>query len=1114
MADYKIELGVKLDTSDIQKQINTAGDNIKPIKIKIDAETKELTQTIKDALKDLSSGTKNALTLDTTKIEASFREVRDVIADIRTSLGTLDNKSGMKSLVSTIGQISKTLDTASTKIENLSKELSALSKKDFSINLGINTASNPIARNTAYGNTVRNETLPQLRQQTEALESYLKQYYKVADGFNAAQKLIQGSGAGAGKANLFDLLPKMLDNTGSLSSQMTAYKEYIALIKEAAGLKNVDISGVLAQFSKQSDELVKDAQDIQTGAKETENALKSLFGSGIDADGLNRQLDSIVSDLGEIRTTIQSLSSGNSIDGLTQSFNRLSETLERLTSNLTLAKNSLDTGFSNGNAVKSAEQLGRKIGDTVEKSVEQSINIDDVIDKQVLKLMNEYAISSEKGSNAFNEIRQSLVDFRNGSADINKVTSAISNNMKVVNEAKNDYKDLAEYIKMFNASGAKVHIQDSIRQEYGDDYKSMRSQLGKGFTSGQGMDFETFIVETNEILGQTIDLSHGAEAAFGDLVNKVNSTKGSKFLTGDDLFRSGILDMGDVVANVSTSLEAIENAEEKIAQASVASANTVVQNEERKQQAIKQTDDAIDSLSNKKTANIGLENVKSAAENASDAIRQTVNEAKKLDNVSIDISDGDIDGLRNALKNIKVDDSDIEEMISKLKEMGTVAKSVSGTLKDGSLVKWDVKGIQATVDGLERVVTITNTLKKDVWTTSEKYSQAFDKMASTAAKIQAKLNDTGFDGFVEEVQRAHIEVEKLQNASIELQTALKQLDVAFESIELADQDGDIKGLVAANKKYEDALKQVYSQLKLNQQAEKELYNQQELTQSKKSLSLDMDNWLKENTRVAKDFGDEIRRLQHSLDSLDADGVKEVGHQFDIVKKQAQNMGKTGLTVFDKLKNKFKEYAAYLSAAEIFMYVEQALQDMFEQVKLIDSAMTELKKVTDETDASYNKFLSNAASRAKEIGTTIDGLIQSTASFARLGYGFEDAQGLAEVANIYAVVGDEVEGVEGATESLISTMAAFKDEMGGMSNSDFAMGIIDIFNELGNNFAISSGGLGEALERSASSLAAANNTIHESAALITAANTVVQNPEKVGNAMKTKFLNCLCVQKCA
>ena len=54
----------------------------------------------------------------------------------------------------------------------------------------------------------------------------------------------------------------------------------------------------------------------------------------------------------------------------------------------------------------------------------------------------------------------------------------------------------------------------------------------------------------------------------------------------------------------------------------------------------------------------------------------------------------------------------------------------------------------------------------------------------------------------------------------------------------------------------------------------------------------------------------------------------------------------------------------------------------------------------------------------------------------------------------------------------------------------------------NNFAISSGGIGEALTRSASSLAAANNTLDESIALITAANTVVQNPESVGTAYKT------------
>lgn len=54
----------------------------------------------------------------------------------------------------------------------------------------------------------------------------------------------------------------------------------------------------------------------------------------------------------------------------------------------------------------------------------------------------------------------------------------------------------------------------------------------------------------------------------------------------------------------------------------------------------------------------------------------------------------------------------------------------------------------------------------------------------------------------------------------------------------------------------------------------------------------------------------------------------------------------------------------------------------------------------------------------------------------------------------------------------------------------------------NNFAISSTGIGEALLNSASSLHAAGNTLDESIALITAANEVVQSPEKVGTAMKT------------
>ena len=90
----------------------------------------------------------------------------------------------------------------------------------------------------------------------------------------------------------------------------------------------------------------------------------------------------------------------------------------------------------------------------------------------------------------------------------------------------------------------------------------------------------------------------------------------------------------------------------------------------------------------------------------------------------------------------------------------------------------------------------------------------------------------------------------------------------------------------------------------------------------------------------------------------------------------------------------------------------------------------------------------------------------------------------------------IEDVSQASESIISTMKAFGIE------AENAISIVDKFNEVGNNFAISSEGVGEALRRSASALAAGNNTLDESIALITAANSVVQDADVVGTTMKT------------
>lgn len=184
--------------------------------------------------------------------------------------------------------------------------------------------------------------------------------------------------------------------------------------------------------------------------------------------------------------------------------------------------------------------------------------------------------------------------------------------------------------------------------------------------------------------------------------------------------------------------------------------------------------------------------------------------------------------------------------------------------------------------------------------------------------------------------------------------------------------------------------------------------------------------------------------------------------------------------FNELKGKVRSIFMYLASSMSLQEVWQQLRQGVNYVREIDSALTELKKVTDETDATYEKFLQTASKTASVIGSTVSDFTNATADFARLGYNLEQATSLAEAASVYKNVGDGIDDISQASESIISTMKAFGIE------AENAMGIVDRFNEIGNNFAISSTGIGEAMQRSASALYEAGNTIDESVALITAA----------------------------
>lgn len=225
------------------------------------------------------------------------------------------------------------------------------------------------------------------------------------------------------------------------------------------------------------------------------------------------------------------------------------------------------------------------------------------------------------------------------------------------------------------------------------------------------------------------------------------------------------------------------------------------------------------------------------------------------------------------------------------------------------------------------------------------------------------------------------------------------------------------------------------------------------------------------------------------------GVKELTNEFYEARTGTRAV-KTGMEAFlSSIGDKFKEVGRYLLSFGSFYRVWGEIQKGVTYVREIDSALTELKKVTDETDETYAQFLKTMSQTGAEVGATVKDLTNMAANWARLGYNIQEAGELAKSTAVLLNV-SEFESADEASEALISTIQAY-----GYAAED-SMHVVDVLNEIGNNFAISSDGLATALQDSASSLMAAGNNLEQSVAMIAAANKVLQDPNSVGAALRT------------
>lgn len=257
----------------------------------------------------------------------------------------------------------------------------------------------------------------------------------------------------------------------------------------------------------------------------------------------------------------------------------------------------------------------------------------------------------------------------------------------------------------------------------------------------------------------------------------------------------------------------------------------------------------------------------------------------------------------------------------------------------------------------------------------------------------------------------------------------------------------------------------------------------------------INNILKEHSGMSREAKNQIKAYYAEIKSGNPSASLDVIHGkiMQIVNAEIE-AGRGGKSMFDAIKEKAwygvaSAIGTYFGFNDLIRYGKEGVSI----VRQLDTAFTEMRKVSNESVQSLKKYQDTTFDTADAVGTTAKQIQNSTADWMRLGESMDTAAKSAKDANILLNV-SEFEGIDEATESLVSMSQAYKD----LDKMD----IIDVLNNIGNNYSISTDGLATALKDSASALVTANNDLNEAVSLTTAGNAITQDPSKVGAGLRT------------
>lgn len=811
-------------------------------------------------------------------------------------------------------------------------------------------------------------------------------------------------------------------------------------------------SSIESKFKSIADEsgkinLSKQKKDIQE--------LVEMYQKYVNAGGMNTPFDltdnaETIKKMNKVYEQINSKKDGTSVTNETKSFTKVEDSVNSLTSAINTKTEAIKTEANTMELAARAEIKSiQKIIEALNQLIEKIENIHE------LKIPKEDTTIPSKESNisltSDSTVKQQIKSESELNAEIEKRENIIRE-LQQLQEKLTVHEDFHDNDRYF---ADQLPTEEEIREAD----KRIKQLTG----TNNIFDVDKLIQDRNEWLSE---VKYSLEE-YDDLI-KANDQKALDEYTTRGLSRIGGAEsfFGYEDNNFSIASKFVEEKEK-------------IQNEINDLY----TDlDKLDEKMNLDFNNSSVDNIVQSQEKLQSELKETQKQAEKTTQAVKEVSstasqDQTKDAFSNAyttvsvektIQAIKEENSALEDTVEIKEKIAEVDKSPKYYFDEkGSQDYWNgrfkesLKDITATNEELVRMKKYYEDLEKEF---------DFSGAQKNATKKLSTYNDSSkyTPEFIERVNSKIGEIGQLDITKPEDVTRLKAIDGEIQKIV-----DDSKLLENKLVKQDSKIADIISQMKIF-----------------RSQNTNMSSSQKQNLDSVIKYAEELK----NAGKVTAQEIEKIKISFSGLKAEVASTGNMGKNFFSQIGSRLtdmnsKFVAQFLSWQDWIRYIQQGINT----VRELDTALTEMRKVSDESLQSLKNYQNTTFDVADAVGTTAKQIQTSTADYMRLGESLDEAAESAKTANVLLNV-SEFDNIEDATKSLVAMGQAYKDLD--------KMTIVDKLNEVGNNYAISTDELATALQKSSATLSLMGNTIDEAASLVTTANATIQDADSVSAGLRT------------